>query len=218
MLPICLLQIPVDGSWFGGEPHSPTGDYRRDVVEEGMVRYVLSGQPKTPTQPREIVEIRSNSAADAVNLLLQGEVDVLDQLFPADAVRLSKSKSIKVVNYPLPTVHMLVPCSDHPYLAERTFRRALLYGINREDILTGELLEGLKSEGCRVLSGPFPAGIELNDPLGYAYDQIDRAASLRAAAGQVVVGDECQSNEVCGGAQKRGGAPHDADSIGVSAG
>ncbi len=25
--------------------------------------------------------------------------------------------------------------------------------------------------GCRVLSGPFPAGMEINDPLGYAYDQ-----------------------------------------------
>jgi hypothetical protein len=171
VLPICLLQIPVDGSWFGGEPMSPTGDYRRDVVEEDEVRYVLSGEPKTPTQPREIVELRTRSAAEGVNLLLQGKVDVLDQLFPADAVRLSKSQRIRVANYPLPTVHMLVPCSDHPFLAERTFRRALLYGINREDILTGELLEGLESQGCRVLSGPFPAGIELNDPLGYAYDQ-----------------------------------------------
>lgn len=171
VLPICLLQIPVDGSWFGGEPLSPTGDYRRDVVEDEVVRYVLSGPPKTPTQPREIVEVRSRSAAEGVNLLLQGKVDVLDQLFPADAVRLRKSKRIRVANYPLPTVHMLVPCSDHPYLAERTFRRALLYGINRQDILTGELLEGLESEGCRVLSGPFPAGMELNDPLGYAYDQ-----------------------------------------------
>lgn len=171
VLPICLLQIPVDGSWFGGEPMSPTGDYRRDVVEEDIVRYVLADEQKTETQPREIVEMRSASAADGVNLLLQGRVDVLDQLFPADAVRLQKSKRIKVVNYPLPTVHMLVPCSDHPYLAERTFRRALQYGINREDILTGELLEGLESEGCRVLSGPFPAGLELNDPLGYAYDQ-----------------------------------------------
>ena len=171
VLPTCLLQIPVDGSWFGGEPMSPTGDYRRDVVEEDEVRYVLSGEPKTPTQPREIVELRTRSAAEGVNLLLQGKVDVLDQLFPADAVRLRKSRRIRVANYPLPTVHMLVPCSDHPYLAERTFRRALLYGINREDILGGELLEGLESQGCRVLSGPFPAGIEVNDPLGYAYDQ-----------------------------------------------
>ena len=171
VLPTSLLQIPVDGSWFGDKPLSPTGDYRRQEVDDDEVRYVLSGEPKTETQPREIVEVRCASAADAVNLLLQGEVDVLDQLFPADAVRLQRSKSIKVSNYPLPTVHMLVPCSDHAYLAERTFRRALLYGINRQDILQGELLEGLEFEGCRVLSGPFPAGIELNDPLGYGYDE-----------------------------------------------
>lgn len=171
VLPTSLLQIPVDGSWFGDKPLSPTGDYRRQEVDDDEVRYVLSGEPKTETQPREIVEVRCASAADAVNLLLQGEVDVLDQLFPADAVRLQRSKSIRVSNYPLPTVHMLVPCSDHAYLAERTFRRALLYGINRQDILQGELLEGLEFEGCRVLSGPFPAGIELNDPLGYGYDE-----------------------------------------------
>ena len=171
VLPTSLLQIPVDGSWFGDKPLSPTGDYRRQEVGDDEVRYVLSGAPKTETQPREIVEVRCASAADAVNLLLQGEVDVLDQLFPADAVRLKRSKSIKVANYPLPTVHMLVPCSDHAYIAERTFRRALLYGINRQDILKGELLEGLEFEGCRVLSGPFPAGIELNDPLGYGYDE-----------------------------------------------
>ncbi|WP_146459665.1 ABC transporter substrate-binding protein [Rubripirellula tenax] len=173
VLPISLLQIPVDGSWFGGQPGSPTGDYQPEAMKDQaeVVRYVLRGAPKTPTQPREIVESRLLSGSDGVAKLLQGEVDVLDQLFPADAIRLSKSKKVKVVKYPLPTVHMLVPCSGHPYLAERTFRRALLYGINREDILNGELLESLQSEGCRVLSGPFPAGIEINDPLGYAYDQ-----------------------------------------------
>ncbi len=171
VMPISLLQVPVDGSWFGEKPGTPTGDYRLDSIEDREVRFVLSGKPKQETQPREIVEIRSQSGADGVSKLLQGEIDVLDQLFPADALRLKRSKQIKVANYPLPTVHMLVPCSDHPYLAERTFRRAILYGINREDILSGELLESQEAEGCRVLSGPFPAGIELNDPLGYAYNQ-----------------------------------------------
>lgn len=173
VLPICLLQIPVDGSWFGDDPGTPTGDYKPEDAEQKQdtMRYVLRAAPKVATQPREIVETRVPSGSQGVSMLLQGELDVMDQLFPADAIRLSKSKGIKVVKYPLPTVHMLVPCSDHPYLAERTFRRALLYGINREDILTGELLEGLRFDGCRVLSGPFPAGIELNDPLGYAYDQ-----------------------------------------------
>ena len=175
VLPIALLQIPVDGRWFGGEPGSPTGDYEIDPnidpTTDSVVRYNLVHPPETPAQPREIVEVRARSGAEAVSMLLKGEVDVLDQLFPADAIRLRKKKQFKVVPYPLPTVHMLVPCSDHPYLGERTFRRALVYGINREDILQGELLEGLRSEGCQVVSGPFPAGIKRNDPLGYAYDQ-----------------------------------------------
>lgn len=171
VLPSALIQMTVDGSWFGGEPGSPTGDYRRDVIEGDVVRYTLVGKQRTATQPREIVEVRTESAADGVAKLLKGEVDVLDQLFPADAVRLEGNRNIRVANYPLPSVHMLVPCSDHAYLAERAFRRALVYGTNREDILSGELLEGLEVPGCRVLSGPFPAGIEPNDPLGYAYDQ-----------------------------------------------
>jgi hypothetical protein len=171
VLPVSLLQVPIDGSWFGGEPGSPTGDYRRDLVADDQTRYVLTGAQRFPNQPKEIVEVRCASAADGVNLLLQGEIDVLDQLFPADAIRLRRNEEIRVANYPLPTVHMLIPCSDHPYLAQRLFRRALVYGTNREDILRGELLEGLESEGCRVLSGPFPAGMQPNDPLGYAYDQ-----------------------------------------------
>ena len=170
VLPTCLVQIPVDGSWFGGEPGSPSGEYRLDVAQDRESRFVLAAPPKQQSQPREIVEIRPESASDSVSMLLQGELDVLDQLFPADAIRLKKNRSVRVENYPLPTVHMLIPCSDHPYLSERIFRRALVYGINRHDILSGELLESLDSPGCQVVTGPFPAGIELNDPLGYAYD------------------------------------------------
>ncbi|MGB7345372.1 MAG: ABC transporter substrate-binding protein [Pirellulaceae bacterium] len=171
VLPESLLQLTVDASWFGGEKGAPTGDYRRDVVEGNVARFTLADKPKVLTKPREIVEIRVDSASEAVNMLLQGELDVVDQLFPADAIRLKKSRTVKVATYPLPTVHMLVPCSDHEYLANRTFRRGLLYGISREDILKGELLEQMDLEGCRVISGPFPAGMEMNDPLGYAYDQ-----------------------------------------------
>jgi hypothetical protein len=171
VLPTALIQMTVDGSWFGGEPGSPTGDYRRDVVEGDLIRYTLVGAQRTASQPREIVEMRTESAAEGVAKLLKGEVDVLDQLFPADAVRLENNRNVRVSQYPLPSIHMLVPCSDHAFLAERAFRRALCYGTNRKDILAGELLEGLEVPGCRVLSGPFPAGIEANDPLGYAYDQ-----------------------------------------------
>jgi hypothetical protein len=174
VLPTCLLQINVDASWFGGEAGGPTGDYRIESISDDETRFLLTDEARQAStsegKPREIVEIRCNSGSEAVSKLLQGEIDVLDQLFPADAIRLDSRRDVEVVKYPLPTIHMLIPCSDHEYMSDKNFRRALLYGINRDDILKGELLENLESRGCKVLSGPFPAGLSQDDPLGYAYD------------------------------------------------
>lgn len=174
VLPNCLLQINVDASWFGGKQGGATGDYNIDFVDDKETRFMLTEDARRASKdsgkPREIVEVRCSSGSDAVSKLLSGEIDVLDQLFPADAIKLKERRDVKVVEYPLPTIHMLVPCSDHEFIADKNFRRALLYGIDREDILKGELLENLDSPGCRVLSGPFPAGLSQDDPLGYAYD------------------------------------------------
>ncbi|QEF96381.1 Bacterial extracellular solute-binding protein, family 5 Middle [Stieleria maiorica] len=174
VLPTCLLQINVDASWFGGEKGGATGDYFTDVVNDEETRFMLTEDARRASgdsgKPREIVEVRCNTGSESVSKLLSGEIDVLDQLFPADAIKLKERRDVKVVEYPLPTIHMLVPCSDHQFVADKNFRRALLYGINREDILQGELLENHASPGCRVLSGPFPAGLSQDDPLGYAYD------------------------------------------------
>jgi ABC-type transport system substrate-binding protein len=56
-----------------------------------------------------------------------------------------------------------------PLTAHRAFRRALVYGIHRQAILE-QLLGGVESEGCRVLGGPFPARLSLDDPISYARD------------------------------------------------
>jgi hypothetical protein len=171
VLPSSLLQIRIDGEMLGLSPGDSSGVYRRALEEAGEVRFKLVGEPANPTQPREVVELKMIDAQTAVSSLIRGEVDVIDHLFPSDAASLRKSRRIVVEDFPLPTVHMLIPCSDHKFLADRNFRRALLYGINREDILKGELLANQTFPGCRVISGPFPAGIEPNDPLAYAYDE-----------------------------------------------
>lgn len=174
VLPQSLLQVKVDGSWVGLPENSPTGAYAPadDQYEEGVSRYLLAENlAGEGGRPREIAEVQQHDAADGVASLLRGDLDVLDHLFPADAARLRNVPEIRVEEYPLPTVHLLVPTSDHPYLKERTFRRALVYGINRQDILMGELLGNTSLPGCRVISGPFPSGVTKDDPLAYAYDE-----------------------------------------------
>lgn len=178
VLPQSLLQVKVDGSWMGMDAGAPTGAYAPapESGEEGVARYLLTHEAaEGEMRPREIVELQQDNAAEGAARLMRGELDVLDHLFPADAQRLRSAAGVRVDQYPLPTVHLLVPTSDHPFLAERTFRRALIYGIDRQDILGGELLGNTAIPGCRVISGPFPAGVRPGDPLAYAYDESIRA-------------------------------------------
>jgi ABC-type transport system substrate-binding protein len=65
----------------------------------------------------------------------------------------------------------LIPNLEQPILARRTFRRALVHGINREEILHGQLLRGAPPTLGQVVSGPFPRGETLDDPVGYAYNE-----------------------------------------------
>lgn len=56
-------------------------------------------------------------------------------------------------------------------MANRLMRRALLYGINRPQILASEIMGGRSIPGCRVVSGPFPAPVSDTDAMAYAYDE-----------------------------------------------
>ncbi len=167
VLPHALMQWTLPKtSIFGTLP----GSYDLGVEEQREASFVLRDREKLNGQPLEIVEVFYDDPQVAVNDLLRGELDVLDQLYPADAQRLSLDKRIRIGSYALPTVHMLVPVSDNPYLAKDKFRRALMYATNREAMLTGELLNSTRSEDGRLISGPFPIGTGGTDPLAYAYD------------------------------------------------
>lgn len=111
----------------------------------------------------------------AVTALRRGEVDVLANvpLWRLDELR--STEGVRVGQYRLPSVHMLVPCSDHPLVQQREFRRALAYGIACDAILRSVLLGDREEIGCQVVSGPFPNGLLLEDSgVGYGYN--DRVA------------------------------------------
>ncbi|MGN6136775.1 MAG: ABC transporter substrate-binding protein [Aureliella sp.] len=168
VLPHALIQFSLPDTKQSASPLP--GDYRINVVEENETSFVLRTPDSKTEQPVEIVEVHYDDPKLAMNDLLRGEIDALDQLFPGDARRYGQSQKLSIGSYALPSVHMLVPVSDHPYLAKEKFRRALMYATNRQDILTGELLGSDDPRDGRVISGPFPVGINKNDPLSYAND------------------------------------------------
>ena len=133
-------------------------------------------EPASPAAPSGepcpvIVERFYAEPRTAIDDLRKGKIDAIDRLLPTDARRLRDDESLHVAAYAFPSLHVLVPNRDNPFLANRVFRRALLYGINREVILHKGLLDGVQLEGTRVSSAPLPGGVTSNDPASYAYDE-----------------------------------------------
>ncbi len=120
--------------------------------------------------PQAIVEQTMPNDEAAVAALVAGEIDVLDRVPPWQLSRLRAAQDIRVESYKLPTVHVLIPNLAKPLLAKREFRRALCFGIDRKWIVDRVLLGGGSLPGFEAVSGPFPSGTSLNDPIRYAYN------------------------------------------------
>lgn len=146
--------------------------YARETVSETEARFTPVGPAQTADGVRPvIVERYYAEPRDAIDALRKGKVDVLDRLLPTDAQRLQQDPSLYVGSYSFPTLFVLVPNAANPYLANRTFRRALVYAINREIILNKGLRGGAAADGSRVISAPLPAGTNAGDLSAYAYDE-----------------------------------------------
>jgi ABC-type transport system substrate-binding protein len=125
-------------------------------------------------QPREVAERLFASTEAALSGLRRGEVDVIARLLPADTVQALRDNSIQTRPYRVPSTHVLIPNYDERFPADRAFRVAMLYAIDRQTILNRELLGGGELDGCEIVSGPFPRGLSSDDPISYGYNrQID---------------------------------------------
>ncbi|MBX3423616.1 MAG: hypothetical protein KF752_18825 [Pirellulaceae bacterium] len=169
VLPHSLLQWPLSEDTELGAQLA--GLFQVPINQEQSAYFVGRSLEQSAGRPVEIIEIHYSNAQQAINDLIRGQIDVLDQVFPADARRLAALRNVKVIPYALPTSHMLIPISNHAYLASEKFRRALLYATNRQEILHSELLGSTNPAEGRLLSGPFAVGQRDTEPLAYAYNE-----------------------------------------------
>ena len=144
------------------------------LIQQDNERLVAQVPATGNAQSSTIEEQVFDGDSAAIAALSSGEVDMVANLPPWQLNSLRKKRGIIVERYRLPTVHGIIPTKRHPLLNEREFRRALLYGINRKRILEEVLLAGKEEEGYVLISGPFPFGVDLGDPVRYAYnDEIE---------------------------------------------
>jgi tetratricopeptide (TPR) repeat protein len=169
--PEAWLNAEIQAGPGSASPVLLRGPYAAQSRETGVVRFVSRGDaPLSSLQPAEIVERQYTDTASALSALRRGEVSAVARVPPWLLPRARALPEIAVQSYALPTVHVLVPNLERPLMARRTFRRALLYAIDRQSILQQDLLAGQEIPGCRVLDGPFPAGVSFDDPLAYGFD------------------------------------------------
>ena len=169
--PESFLQIPLrwlstasqsPGLWFNPK-QGEAGDAERTFQRTGP-------QASAGGEPTLIVEMRYDDDEKSLDALMRGDVDAVDRVPPWQLASLANVPEVTIVPYRLPTVHVLIPNQSNPLLETREFRRALNYGIDAESIVRDIILAGEARPGFRTLSGPFPAGVALNDPGGYAYN------------------------------------------------
>jgi ABC-type transport system substrate-binding protein len=136
-----------------------------------QVVFTSSDAPsRTDANLRAVVEERMPDDKSAVAALLAGDIDVLDRVPPWHIESLRQTQEVRVESYCLPTVHVLIPNLDRPLPAKREFRRALCFGIDRKWIVERVILGGTVMPGFAVVSGPFPLGASLSDPVRYGYN------------------------------------------------
>ena len=170
--PESLLQIPLtlnEGNQStNGATAAPyvVADYATDQVVFAATK---NAAPQR-SGPQAVVEQTMASDDVALAALMAGEVDVLDRVPPWQVEQLRAIQDLRVESYKLPTVHVLIPNLQRPLLAKREFRRALCFGIDRKWIVDRVLLGGATIPGFAPISGPFPSGVSLNDPIRYGFN------------------------------------------------
>ncbi|NUQ61328.1 MAG: hypothetical protein HUU20_02500 [Pirellulales bacterium] len=171
--PEAYLQTPLLPETIaasGADAPSWNGPFVLDARSDDRIVYVANDRYNIASaRPKEVVERWFDRGIKAIAALGRREIDVLDRVNPWELRQLRQNKDLVVEPYAAPLVHCLIPNLRRPLPASATFRRALVYGINRKIILE-HLLGENPPAGCRVISGPFSAGVSLQDPLAYAYD------------------------------------------------
>jgi ABC-type transport system substrate-binding protein len=102
------------------------------------------------SQPKEILERLYPNSDAALAALRHGDVQVVDRLGPFEAESLKSAASVVVEPYAAPAVHLLVFNLRRPMMSNATFRRALAHALDRQSILSDNLLRGVASAGSRV--------------------------------------------------------------------
>jgi hypothetical protein len=163
--------------------------YRRSVLQgDGLPDYQLA----------EVIERRFPNYELALQSLLRGELTMLPRI-PVWMTRdLEPRKEFFTQAYALPTTHLLLMNHRRPVLKLRSFRRALVYALDRAKILEEVYLKEAPGELGRLTSAPWATKSYATSPFvsPHQYDS-SLAFSLAHTAGRELKAELPKLKLVC---------------------
>lgn len=169
--PEALFAIPLDLSGSAGslapngQPSWPFYLHSRQGRDTVYRRSRL--EPPQLTSDRhvsEIIETRYDDYAASVQGLLRGEVSLLPRIAPADVRKFEQHYDYFTFLNPLPETHVLQFHPRSKWLSSRALRRALVYSLNRQQLLETIFLQEPEGRLGRVSSGPFARNSYASNP------------------------------------------------------
>ena len=150
-------QVPPAKDAAGKEPAATYPFSLRSRSNERVVyrRTVPEPESSAARHVAEVIEVKYDSYDKAIQGLMRGEVTFLPAVPAASVRRLELRQEFFVQQYALPTTHVLQFNPHSRVLAARTLRRALVYAINRPQILEEVFLHEAPGNLGRATSAPF---------------------------------------------------------------
>jgi Bacterial extracellular solute-binding proteins, family 5 Middle len=145
---------------------------------EAVFRRVLpEADGSTEYHVAEIVEHRYESPDRAIQGLMRGEISMLADLPPWAVSVVRNDQRFFVINYALPTTHVLQFNPQSEPLRSRELRLAMAYSIETPQLLSGVVLHDPSTQFGRPVTAPFAT-------TSYAYNSLvaPREANLGMAA------------------------------------
>ena len=135
----------------------------------------------------EIHEHRYPNYGEVLQALLRGEISMAPDLPAWHVQQLRRDeellKQFFVQKMALPMTHVVQLHPRSRPLRNREFRRALMYAIDRQTILTETVLEKAPDDLGRVVTGPFPSESYANSALAIKRDY-DPVSAISLGSGR----------------------------------
>jgi ABC-type transport system substrate-binding protein len=170
--------VPSSQPWFS--------EINRTGQSCSWVRSVPEPEDAPVFHVAEVREIGLGSHEEALRALLRGEVDYLPTLPLKHVTSLQETPPWVVRKYAIPETHLLQFHPQSLLARSSELRRALLYAVDREQILTEEVLREAPREFGRLTTSPVPTMSESYSPLVEPFEPNLRVAlSLALAAAKL---------------------------------